>query len=196
MPSIASIIRHTPWWAFGCLAIIVALGIQAWTGNTRSWRSPSRSSPACGWLFAPATRKQHSSIWCVPRRKSAPNWKAARHGTWRARYTSVARDAAARTSARGMPSCRWCEIPWATYLGRRAPGRVFRRWRDRAASPLRLHRRIDAVYHTRLMYQRAVNRKNCFPQRPQRPSVTTNSAWVASCGFSGTASCPARRHGA
>ena len=29
MPSIASIIRHTPWWAFGCLAIIVALGIQA-----------------------------------------------------------------------------------------------------------------------------------------------------------------------
>jgi len=35
MPSIASIVRHTPWWAFGCLAIIVALGIQAWTGNTR-----------------------------------------------------------------------------------------------------------------------------------------------------------------
>jgi hypothetical protein len=29
MPSIASFIRHTPWWAFGCLAIIVALGIQA-----------------------------------------------------------------------------------------------------------------------------------------------------------------------
>lgn len=29
MPSIATIIRHTPWWAFGCLAIIVALGLQA-----------------------------------------------------------------------------------------------------------------------------------------------------------------------
>ena len=29
MPSIVSIIRHTPWWAFGLSAIIVALGIQA-----------------------------------------------------------------------------------------------------------------------------------------------------------------------
>ena len=71
-------------------------------------------SPACVWLFARATRKPHNSIWCASRRKSAPNWRAARHGTWRARYMSVARDAAARTSARGMPSCRWCAMPWAT----------------------------------------------------------------------------------
>ena len=70
--------------------------------------------PACAWLFARATRKPHSSIWCASRRKSAPNWKAAREGTWRARYMSVARDAAGRTSARGMPNCRWCGTRWAT----------------------------------------------------------------------------------
>ena len=41
--------------------------------------------------------------------------------------------------------------------GRRAPGRLFRRWRDRAASPLRLHWRIDGVYHTRLTQERAAS---------------------------------------
>jgi hypothetical protein len=44
MPSIASIIRHTPRWAFGCLAIIGALGIQALKTRTIPlWRRSTRA---------------------------------------------------------------------------------------------------------------------------------------------------------